>query len=65
MIYGEQWRCDCGFANSFVRKRCRNCEKDRAPDAPVESIGEALDNCRAENASGGLDQRAQRKGEAR
>lgn len=29
MIWGEQWTCSCGWENVFVRRKCRNCGKER------------------------------------
>lgn len=36
MIYGDQWNCpSCTWANLFIRRRCRNCGKDKPADAPI------------------------------
>lgn len=43
-IRGEQWACPCGYANLFVRARCRNCGEPRRAEAPTQSVGEVIDN---------------------
>lgn len=41
MIYGDQWNCPCGWANFFLRKRCRNCGREKHVNAaltPAEAV---------------------------
>lgn len=32
----QQWTCECGYANSFVRTKCRGCRKMKAAEARLE-----------------------------
>lgn len=42
MIYGDQWNCVCGWANLFLRKRCRNCGRDKLANAQIIPAGQVI-----------------------
>jgi predicted ATP-dependent serine protease len=42
MIWGDSWVCNkCGWANLYVRGRCRECGEDKPAEAKVMPALEA------------------------
>lgn len=42
MMYGDQWNCSCGWANFFLRQRCRNCGKAKHVNAAIDSAEKVI-----------------------
>lgn len=51
MSYGSDWTCECGWANLDVRKRCRNCRREKCePDWKARAEAAEAEIARLRNA---------------